>query len=258
MDDATETGLDAEVMHWRERLLEPGATVLAVQKVYGEAVREETRAALGPLRDAHLLIIGIAGAFMLRTNGKLAPFDEDRDARGALFATLIMGLGLCEQAIEEGRYLQAHALLRQELELLARLVAIRRGTGRAGRTANVAGLEASLKRLYGNLSDAAHLTRSDLVREATRYSVETPDDPGSVSGTRYFPVIDQDVARRSFALHLYILVHAIAEISGDVAAAHPDARITEEEAGALDLAIRVMTREGMLERDEQGDEVASR
>jgi hypothetical protein len=246
------------VKDWRERLLEPFATMLATQKVSGDAVREETRAALGDLRNAHLLVVGIAGAFMLRTNGKLAPFDSDRDARGALFAALIMGLGLCEQAIEEGRYLQAHALLRQELELLARLVAIRTGTGRAGRTANVAGLETSLKRLYGSLSDAAHLTRSDLVREATRYSVETPDDPGSVSGTRYFPVIDRDVARRSFALHLYILIHAIAEISGDIAVAHPEARITEEEAGVLDLAIRVMMREGMLERDDKEDEVRSR
>lgn len=258
MDDATEAELDAAVNDCRERLLEPFATILAIQKVSGDAVREETRAALGDLRDAHLLVVGIAGSFMLRTNGKLAPFDADRDARGALFATLIMGLGLCEQAIEEGRYLQSHALLRQELELLARLVAIRTGTGRAGRTANVAGLEASLKRLYGSLSDAAHLTRSDLVREATRLSVETPDDPGSVSGTRYFPAIDRDVARRSFALHLYILIHVIAEISGDIAAALPDAFITEEEARALNLAIRVMMREGMLEPDDADDAVSSR
>lgn len=241
--------LDRKVAIWRERLLKPACTFFAAQKVYGGEVRESTKTALGDLRDAHLLVMGVIGAVVLRTNGKLTPYDAKRSTRSRLFAALLIGVSLCEQAIEEGRYLQAQALIRQEMELLARLVGVRTSVQKAGRTPNVALLEQSLARLYGPLSNAAHLA-PDMVREATRYVLETPEDPGSVDGTRYRPDFDGQAARRAFALHLLILIHATAEMSGDWSEAYPEDHITQDEAAALDLAIALMVREGMLETDE--------
>jgi len=49
------------------------------------------------------------------------------EERKAHFAGFVIGMNACESAIEEARYLQAHALLRQEMEILAQLKAVREG-----------------------------------------------------------------------------------------------------------------------------------
>jgi hypothetical protein len=58
--------------HQRE-LIESAATLYAVQKVYGDKVREQSKAAYPRLVDAHLLITGVLATGLLRTNGKITP-----------------------------------------------------------------------------------------------------------------------------------------------------------------------------------------
>lgn len=58
----------------------------------------------------------------------------------------MIGLQTCENAIEEARYLQASALLRQEMEILAQLGAVREGRRKSNNSPNVTALETSLRR----------------------------------------------------------------------------------------------------------------
>lgn len=78
------------------------------------------------------------------------------------------------------------------------------------------GLEPSLKRLYGNLSDAAHVRVPTMLRDTTRWSEPLDDVPGPVAATRYFPMFDRELARRSFALHVYLTLRLLEVLSEDL------------------------------------------
>ncbi len=188
-------------VHQRE-LIESAATLFAVQKIHGDKVREQSKAAYRRLVDAHLLITGVLGAALLRINAKVTPITSTSEERNALFASYVIGIETCERAIEEGRYLQAQALLRQEMETLAQLKAVAGGKRNQNRSPNVAMLEQSLARLYDDLSAAAHVSKHHIVRAATDWEVHHENLPGPTSGTRYFPAFIEELARRSFGLHL--------------------------------------------------------
>lgn len=184
MTDDIEAAVD---VHKRE-LIKSASTLYAVQKVYGDKVREQSRAAYRRLVDAHLLITGVLATGLLRINGKITPITDTSAERDALFASYVIGMEACERTIEEGRYLQAHALLRQEMETLAQLKAVTAGKRKKNRSPNVAVLEKSLARLYDGLSAAAHVSKHHMVRAATEWDVSGENLPGPTSGTRYFPL----------------------------------------------------------------------
>ncbi|MHB9102899.1 MAG: hypothetical protein ACYC2E_15495 [Sulfuricella sp.] len=85
--------------HLRE-LSEPAATLYAVQKIHGNEVREQTKCAYGRLVDAHLLITGVLATGLLRVNGKIVPFIATNEERSSLFANYVIGMVVCERAIE--------------------------------------------------------------------------------------------------------------------------------------------------------------
>ncbi len=186
------------MVHKRE-LIESAATLYAVQKIYADKVRKQSKAAYRRLVDAHLLITRRARYRAAAHQREDHPdYGYQRTERDALFASYVIGMEACERAIEEGRYLQAHALLRQEMETLAQLKAVAAGKRKENRSPNVAVLEKSLARLYDGLSAAAHVSKHRMVRAATELDISGGDLPGPTSGTRYFPAFVEELARRSF------------------------------------------------------------
>ena len=181
MDKAND--IESTVDAHKRELIEPAAVLFAVQRVYGDKVREQTMKAYSRLVDVHLLTMGVLAAALLRVNGKITPITATSERRNALFASFVIGIEACESAIAEGRYLQASALLRQEMETLAQIKEV--STGKKNKkTPNVGVLEKSLAHLYGGLSDAAHVSEHHIVRAATEWDVSGDDLPGPTSGTR--------------------------------------------------------------------------
>jgi hypothetical protein len=148
MDVAEDVEVAAEA-HQRE-LIQPAAMLFAVQRVFGDKVREQTMRAYGRLIDAHLLTTGVLAAALLRVNGKITPITPTSEERNSLFASFVIGIEACESAIAEGRYLQALALLRQEMETLAQLKHVSAGTRNEKLSPNLAVLENSLGRRGSN------------------------------------------------------------------------------------------------------------
>jgi hypothetical protein len=242
--------IEPDVEAHKRDLIEPAATLFAVQRIHGDKVREQTMKAYGRLIDAHLLLMGVLGSALLRINGKIIPITPTSEERDALFASFIIGIDTCENAIAEGRYLQGLALLRQEMEILAQLKAVRAGKRNEKRSPNIGVLEKSLARMYDELSAAAHVSRHDLVRPATAWDVSGDDLPGPTSGTRQFPVFDETLARRSFALHLMLTHWFIAEMAIDLLERHDGDGFTNRETEAATLAELLMHAEGMVTIDE--------
>ena len=157
--------IDADVEDHKRELKEPAATLFAVQRHYGDKVREQT---MGGLRPDLLKHTCLSWACLLLpcyvSMARSSPSRQPGEEREALFASFIIGIKTCEDAIAEGRYLQALALLRQEMETLAQLKAVRAGNRNESRSPNVGVLEKSLARMYGELSAAAHVAKHDFVR----------------------------------------------------------------------------------------------
>lgn len=245
--------IEADIRAHQQELSNPAATLFAVQRVYGDQVREQTMRAYGRLVDTHLLVTGVLGTALLRVNGKVAKITSTNEERNALFASFVIGLEVCEDAIAEGRYLQAHALLRQEMETVAQLTAISQGKRKDGKTSKLPKrnvLEESLARLNGDLSAAAHVAKHHVVRTATALDLEQKAFPGPTSGTRYFPALDEGLARRSFSLHLILILRMIEELNVDLDEQHNADGFTEREVEAVNLALHLMRVEGMIASDD--------
>lgn len=239
--------INEAVEAYQRELIEPAATLFAVQQVNGDKVREQTMKVYGRLLDAHMLATGVLGAALLRVNGKIRPIVATSQERDALFASFVIGIKICETAVAEGRYLQASALLRQEMETLAQLKAVRAGNRNEKKSPNVGVLESSLARLYGELSAGAHLSKHRVVRAATELDLLADDLPGPTSGTRYFPVFNERLARQFFSLHLMFILGLIEELSIDIHEHYNDDSITVREVEAINLALQLMEAEGMIE-----------
>ena len=240
----------ADVEAHKRELMASAAMLFAVQQDSGDKVRKQTMMAYGRLVDAHLLIMGVLASGLLRIDGKITPVTSTAEERDALFASFIIGLVVCENTIVEGRYLQALALLRQEMETLAQLKAVREGTRRRNQPPNVKILDKSLARMYGELSAAAHVSNHDMIRSATAWDVPRDDLPGSTSGTRQFPLFDENLARRSFVLHLMLTRWVIVELATDLLQRYAGDGFTEREAEAARLAEKLMQLEGMVTIDD--------
>lgn len=226
-----------------KRLLKSAAMFFAIQQDAGERVRKQTMEGYGRLRDAHLLLTGVLGSALIRASGLKVELREGDMERTALLASFVIGMDLCERAIAEGRLLQACALVRQEMETVTQMTAIAEGRYCDGRTPNVAALEEDLRRMYGALTDAAHVSRHWIVRSATEYESDAAD----TSYTRHFPAFDREASRGLFVTHLVL----IARMFGLYSAAKGNA-VCDEDREAVRLAFDLMETEGMvaLEEDE--------
>jgi hypothetical protein len=247
---ATANDDDESIEEHKRALIHPAAMLYGVQKMFGEQARVKAKQAYGQLIDAHLLVAGVLGAGLLRTNGVVTPATATSEERNALFAGFVIGLNACESAIEEARYLQAHALLRQEMEILAQLKAVREGRRKPNSSPNVTALEKSLRRLYGDLTAAALVARHDIVETATAWEGPMENLRGPTAMTRYFPETDTGLARRSFALHIYMMIRLIEELSLDYDERYPDHAFSDSERAALNHAVKLMIAEGVVEFDD--------
>ncbi|HQS45639.1 MAG: hypothetical protein B7Y12_00575 [Rhizobiales bacterium 24-66-13] len=60
---------EGEIRRFTSGLIEPAATLYAVQKMYGDRAKAKAMEAYGRLSDAHLLVTGVLAAGLLRING---------------------------------------------------------------------------------------------------------------------------------------------------------------------------------------------
>jgi hypothetical protein len=224
---------------------EPATTLYRAQNVASNHVREKSKLSFGRMVDAHLLVSGVLAGVLLRTNGKRTQDGIPNQERRVLFASYVVGMPLCELAIEDGRYLQALTLLRQEMETLAQIVASHAGQRKPGKIATVAVLGKDISRLYGELSEAAHATNHAMVSELLTEVMESEE---SISQATYFyPVQKGLLARQAFALHLILTMKLISQISIDYNKSHPEHGFGPMDQEALDCAMDLLIAEGMVE-----------
>lgn len=127
-------------------------------------VRVETEGKLQPLREAHRIVGDLLLRLVHQGAFEASSPTEGQSQRMSLTAGLIQSVSVSNDLIVSGFYWSAAAVLRQQMEAVARAVEIRTGKykGRT-RTPDVALLPYGLAQNYGRLSELAHTSRGELL-----------------------------------------------------------------------------------------------
>jgi hypothetical protein len=118
-----------------------------------------------------------------------------------LIAAYVQGISVVETLISEGQYVKAAAVLKQDLEILARLGEHREGVARPGQTPNVKYAPTGAGRWYGELNKVAHPSNPELISELLQRR-----PVGEQAGVSFVPVFDQNVAVGLYEVHVWTLL----------------------------------------------------
>ena len=228
-------------------IIEPASTLLGAQKIIEKEVRHKSLDAYKRLTEAHMLSTGAIGSALWRVNGKRSLSEQETadNDRSALVASFVIGLGIVEETITGGYYLQAAALLRQELETLAALAEIDLGTRQEGRVPNVRSIE-QVKHLYGDLSAAAHVANRNILELATSRLKPLDGIPTDTVVTRYIPAFDETIARRLYSTHILMMLLLAEQLDANIARSHGEG-MTELERNCLQAALRILFEEKCID-----------
>jgi hypothetical protein len=155
------------------------------------------------LVEANTLATGIIGSLLLRANGKIGELNDSALKRAPLCSSFIMGMNTCADTIIGGFYLQAAALLRQEMETAAALGEISQGTWKDKKVPNVKVLNGTVRRLYADLSSATHVSSHTVLRLNTEHREHNIPETAI---WRLSPEFDEKLSKRLYSLHIYFIL----------------------------------------------------
>lgn len=168
------------------------------------------QAASGELKDifeAYRLAIEVITSAVSGTLETYQRSKVDTAPIEGILSGFIVGLTLVEYAILSGYTAQAAALVRQELEAVAALEEIKVGRRIDGKTPNIRHLPNIPGRVYSDLSELTHFSRSSALRLVGQYKGEDPDAPENTEQWLLSPQHVPNTTKQLFALHTVLLLH---------------------------------------------------
>jgi hypothetical protein len=182
-------------------------------------VQAEKNAAAGVL-GGHRLAWAATIGMLRRFEKKPVAVPPDKEAhlhhRMVLAISFLQGTPLCYETIGNGLYIQAAALLRQEMETIAALVEARRtgevkkitGQGQQVGKGNIAW---NMNRLHGPLSSATHLTNPTMLDGLYR-SAARPEEGFAGRPVRLMPLYSKGDTTSMWAFQAGLILQLFNEI----------------------------------------------
>lgn len=231
----------------------------AFQYEHVQKVRNQTDQACELLAPPHLCLMDTLASVLMRitrnidklimgpdtvTGGAMVfPMTKIRKEFEATLAGFVIGVPAVEQTIREGRYLQALALLRQEMETLAQLYHLNNGARNNGRFGDkaipsVGVLPERIRSQHDYLSGAVHVSKHHIVARATQqlHFGSLPELPQLPTGARYVSSFDAGLAHDSFLFHLWLLHGTIGQFNIYLKKYSPDFALTDLECERISQA----------------------
>jgi hypothetical protein len=130
-------------------------------------VQQASQAEADPLLAANAAVIACIGSILSRPD-RAVPLEKAKEKvrRAAVHVAVVQGVHIVEYCLATGSYVQAAALIRQELEAPDGLRGIREGQQKDGATPRLKALK-HLGRPYSQLTGLAHLSTHDLLAHVT-------------------------------------------------------------------------------------------
>lgn len=245
MTDAAGPNRD-EVRALVERLGRLAVELLAHLREKGAGIREQAKFGYGKSLEGHMLLTGAIRSALLRHNGKPGKTSESASKRLLLIASFVQGIDTVETSISEGFYVQAAALLKQELETIAALAEVRTGKRQDQKTPNVGAVPWSLGQLYGSLNEAAHVAEAKVLQ-----AIVGMKQIGDAVPVAMEPIYQKETANNLYSLHVALLALLAAELDS----LHVDLYgigLDDGEKRALLIAIEFLIADGFLHEPPKG------
>jgi hypothetical protein len=230
--------------------VEAGIRLRESHRLMRKNARAAALAELGPdLEEAYSLAYQAVAMAALQRDGIIAKVPEPPDRRSPILAAFVMGLSLVEEALLDGFNPQASALVRQEVEAIAALEEIRLGRRVEGRTPNVSVVETLNGRVYGGMSNAAHLSHHETLRNLVSMRAEVDHAPGPVAAYLMSPQHLPETTRRMFGLHVLLMIHLVNHQEAHLEEMH-GAELSQEAVDVANRATKMLAQAGIIIVDE--------
>lgn len=151
----------------------------------------------------------------------IIPEVRRRDGIESMIASFSIGISSIETLLRDGAYIQACAILRQEIEILTQIHHFSNGTYKALKAPNVKVLEDRYRTLYGQLSKVVHLScKKKMKNLAKGGGVNEP----LLSPLLYSfsPEFNNGLCNELMALHILVFIEIINETQGYIKEIVPD------------------------------------
>lgn len=222
-----------------------------VQKISGTSIRKKSKMAYGRLLDGHMLVLGAINAAIQRQNSIPGNTSSVISNVFSLSASFIQGIDACESLISEGYYIQASAILKQELETIAAIEECWKGNRKEQITPNVKNVRWNLNRLYGDLNRAAHIADKDVLDYILKSQLSFEKVAASI-----VPIFNKDEAKQMYGLHVCLLVLLLFNIHTLFKEVYGEGLNETELKGAV-AGFETLIEEGWLVQDTTHNKAAS-
>lgn len=219
--------------------LSQGLRFIEGQKKAASEIRPLSLNAYGELKDGHWLATSVIASATSSVSGKPGNADSDTGHILALTGSFVQGIDICETAISEGTYVQASAILKQEMETLAAIREVREKRRKSGRTPNVGTLGA-LAVMYGDLNTLSHVANADVMKNLIRVELSAEQ-----TGAPLYPVFNGELARLLYGLHVCFLAMIAVEIGITLAELYGEG-LKEHEIRMLGRVAEILLQAGWV------------
>ena len=172
-----------------------------------KAVRQDSIRAHSMLIGAEVVVIGVIAQSLKKYSSKTGKTDLSISGRLTLMCALVQGISMCEEAILGGRYAQAAALLKQELEISVAMKEYRTSRRKQSKTPNVKNTHPQMYEFYKELNSVAHMATQVQINEL--YSAGQNEAEKSLS---VVPLHKPAIAKQYLGRHVGILHFFVGEL----------------------------------------------
>ncbi|MBN9497232.1 MAG: hypothetical protein J0H39_10815 [Alphaproteobacteria bacterium] len=190
-----------------QKALVSGLAFLQKQKEEGKKVRERWMVDAKELLTGHWLAVSAIAILVDSKSGVPGKSSDVLEQRISLASSFVQGIDLCETSISEGFYVQATALLKQEMETLAALRECQDGSRKNKRTPNVKHLGSEFAKIYGDLNSVAHVADQTYLGNIISLQLKSDTRAGSV-----VPIYNKELTFQLYCLHIYFVIQIALEI----------------------------------------------
>lgn len=183
----------------KEIAVSGGEKICSSWDFQAKEIRKKSRESYGKdLISARMMLISALSYLMIEREGIPGKTNHKIGQILQQVAIFYQGEAYTEKAISEGQYIKASALVKQELEMLARITEINEGKEKDGKTPRISSLPREFREQYGDMNDIAHVAKIGYL------DLFSSIDKGSFRGVAFQPVFHAGVARCLYEAHVYI------------------------------------------------------
>ncbi|CCU79046.1 hypothetical protein HSACCH_01052 [Halanaerobium saccharolyticum subsp. saccharolyticum DSM 6643] len=219
----------------------------SVQQKHRNKNREKTKQVYGKMAYGHMVCLGAINSLIKRYNSKPGKTNEKITNSLSLLSSFLQSIDICEVTITESTYVQATALLKQEMEIISAFEEIWKDKREDGITPNVSHLEFGLNELYGDINDIAHTGKQKILNDFYQVDFQTGN---KINPTSITPVFDKKLARRLYGLHLALMIQGALCLDQLFKEMYDDG-FTKEEYIFISYAGETLVKEGWLVSEEE-------